>query len=344
MALNVSLLRPVLVTLVALAVYRLGHYIPLPGVEHEALQDMINGSLAGNSISRVSLLALGVIPWFSAVALVEFAILVFDQKHEFALAKNGHADPFHPWVITLAIALAIYQSTGIATAFQAMQNLVVDPGPMFQWTTALTLTAGVALTMVIAKAIDSYGIGRGFWVLYASALLFRLPELVVQTHHLVASGAFASSLFFISGAVVVLGTTLILWLLMARTRAGFPAFETLVWPIVLGSTVAFWIAAFLPADVMTAPVVTLLIVAMTTLAGVISVNHEGSEKFLFSTLLLLIFIALAGQAYFIFPGTFMVSEFIGAHLVVLIALLHSLFIDDPAKSASDSVESPPDAV
>lgn len=80
MTFNQSLLRPVAVTIAALALYRLGQYIPLPGINHEALDTALGTSAMSNALNRVSILGLGIVPWFSALALVEFAILLFRHR------------------------------------------------------------------------------------------------------------------------------------------------------------------------------------------------------------------------------------------------------------------------
>src|ERR671929_29769 len=158
-------------TLGALLVYRLGTYIPLPGIDpaiwEQVFKSQAGGILgmfnmfAGGGIHRMAIFALNIMPYISASIIIQLLTTVSPQLE--ALKKEGEAGrkTLNQYTRYLTVLLAAFQSYGIAVGLEGAGNVVSDPGLFFRLSTAITLTGGTMFLMWLGEQITSRGIGNG---------------------------------------------------------------------------------------------------------------------------------------------------------------------------------------
>ena len=158
-------------TLGALIVYRLGTYIPLPGIDPEALrqsfQQAAGGVLglfnmfSGGAVERMAIFALNIMPYISASIIIQLLTSVVPTLE--ALKKEGESGRkvINQYTRYLTVVLAVFQSWGIAVGLQNSGGIVQDPGPFFLVSTVITLTGGTMFLMWLGEQITARGIGNG---------------------------------------------------------------------------------------------------------------------------------------------------------------------------------------
>src|SRR4030088_549058 len=182
-------------TLGALLVYRLGTYIPLPGIDpniwEQVFKSQAGGILgmfnmfAGGGIHRMAIFPLNIMPYISASIIIQLLTTV--SPHLEALKKEGEAGrkTLNQYTRYLTVILAAFQSYGIAVGLERAGNVVSDPGMFFRLSTAITLTrvpalfslpppalplpAGTVFVMCLADHLPSRGIGNGFSLSFCPA-------------------------------------------------------------------------------------------------------------------------------------------------------------------------------
>jgi preprotein translocase subunit SecY len=144
-------------TLGALIIYRLGTYIPLPGIDPEALRQSFQGAsggvlglfnmFSGGAVERMAIFALNIMPYISASIIVQLLTSVLPSLE--ALKKEGEAGRkiLNQYTRYLTVLLALFQSWGIAVGLQSSGTIVQAPGPFFLISTVITLTGGTMFLM-----------------------------------------------------------------------------------------------------------------------------------------------------------------------------------------------------
>ncbi len=177
-----ELRRRVLFTAAVLAVYRLGSWIPAPGVDQNALQSLFSGGgiltllnlFSGSALSRFSIFALGIMPYVTASIILQLMTVVIPRLEQ--LQKEGEAGyaKINQYTRYLTVALAAMQATGYAFLFKRDQALPnVNAGKMV--IIILTLTAGCTLLMWLGEQITKRGIGNGISLLIFASILAYMP-------------------------------------------------------------------------------------------------------------------------------------------------------------------------
>ena len=197
-----------------LIVYRIGTFIPVPGIDPVALArffqeqqgtilSMFN-MFSGGALERLSILALGVMPYISASIIVQMMAVVVPQLQ--ALRKEGESGRRKLTQYTRygTVGLALFQGAGAAVAFQN-QGVVIVPGPQFVFLATMTLTAGTMFLMWLGEQITERGIGNGISMIILAGIVAGLPAAIGGTLEQVRSGemnpAFAILLLLLIGAV-----------------------------------------------------------------------------------------------------------------------------------------------
>src|SRR5690348_4688996 len=210
----------------ALVVYRLGSFIPVPGVNPEemarriqqggGLLDMFN-MFSGGALSRLSIFALGVIPYISASIIVQMFASVIPSWQQ--LRKEGEAGRRKLTTYTRfgTVALALFQSFGVASMLQAQTGIVYAPGPSFIFTTVVGLTAGTMFLMWLGEQITERGIGNGISLLIFSGIVAGLPRALTQTASMASNGELSAIKVLMVG-VVILGVTMFCVFMEAAQR------------------------------------------------------------------------------------------------------------------------------
>jgi preprotein translocase subunit SecY len=182
----------VLFTLALLAVYRIGAYIPIPGINSAVLDQLFNqaaGSVlgifnlfSGGNFRRMTIFALGIMPYITSSIILQLMTVVFPYLER--LQKEGELGrrKITQYTRYLTIVLSIIQSFTIAGALQAQslggQSLVYNPGLSFTLMTILTLTTGSAFIMWLGEQISERGIGNGMSLIIFTGIVVGLPRAV----------------------------------------------------------------------------------------------------------------------------------------------------------------------
>ena len=181
-------------TLGALLVYRFGTYIPMPGINVDALRQTFaqhsSGVLglfnmfAGGAVGRMAIFALGIMPYISASIIVQLMTSVIPSLE--ALKKEGETGRkiINQYTRYGTVFLALIQAYGIAIALESGMGtglqIVSDPGMMFRITAVITLTGGTIFLMWLGEQITSRGIGNGISLIIFAGIVANLPSAIAQ--------------------------------------------------------------------------------------------------------------------------------------------------------------------
>ncbi len=194
-----DLRRRLVFLLLALVVYRIGAHIPVPGINPDQLRQLFQGQqggilnlfnmFSGGALSRFTVFALGIMPYISAsiiMQLMTYVVPTFEQ-----MKKEGEAGRRKITQYTRygTLALALFQSFGIAVALEAQQGLVMNPGWGFRMTALVSLTAGTMFLMWLGEQITERGLGNGISILIFAGIAAGLPNAVGGLLELVRTGA-----------------------------------------------------------------------------------------------------------------------------------------------------------
>jgi preprotein translocase subunit SecY len=192
-----ELRRRVLLTLVLLLIYRVGVFIPTPGIDSarfKALFEQAAGTVfgmvnmfSGGALENFSVFALGIMPYISVSIIVQ--LLTHSVKHLEDLSKEGEQGrrvitKYTRWG---TIVLALIQGTAISYGLES-QGVVANPGWFFRIQAAITLTAGTAFIMWLGEQITERGIGNGISLIITAGIIARMPATLLQTFDLMNTG------------------------------------------------------------------------------------------------------------------------------------------------------------
>src|SRR5882762_573690 len=178
-----ELRRRVLFTALILAVYRLGSWIPAPGVDSSAIKSYFSGQggtvlgllslFSGGALSRFAIFALGIMPYVTASIIFQLMTVVVPSLEQ--LQKEGEAGmaKINQYTRYLTVALAAAQSTGYAYLFKRAGNLDANTGRIIL--IVVTLTAGTTLLMWMGEMITKRGVGNGISLLIFASILSSAP-------------------------------------------------------------------------------------------------------------------------------------------------------------------------
>jgi preprotein translocase subunit SecY len=198
----------------ALVVYRIGTFIPVPGIDPEALARFFQeqegtilsvfNMFSGGALERLSILALGIMPYISASIIMQMMAVVVPTLA--ALKKEGESGRRKITQYTRygTLGLATFQAIGASVAFQN-QGVVISPGPHFVFTACVTLVTGTMFLMWLGEQVTERGIGNGISMIILAGIVAGLPSALGGTLELVRNGempaALALILFFLVLAV-----------------------------------------------------------------------------------------------------------------------------------------------
>jgi len=197
----------------ALIVFRIGSFIPVPGIDQLQLAELFRSQrggildmfnmFSGGALSRFSIFALGIMPYISASIIMQLMTVVSPTLE--ALKKEGESGRRKITQYTRygTAGLALFQGMGIAIALESQPGLVMDPGFMFRITAMLTLVTGTMFLMWLGEQITERGIGNGISLIIFAGIAAGFPQAVGGTLELVRTGAFSIPIALLIGALVV---------------------------------------------------------------------------------------------------------------------------------------------
>ena len=215
-------------TLGALLVYRLGTYIPLPGIDPAAWEQVFKSQaggilgmfnmFAGGGINRMAIFALNIMPYISASIIIQLLTTVSPKLE--ALKKEGEAGrkTLNQYTRYLTVILATFQAYGIAVGLQGAGNVVSEPGPFFLLSTTVTLTGGTMFLMWLGEQITSRGIGNGISLIILAGIVAELPSALANMLELGRQGALSTGLILVVIVMAVVVIAFIVFMERAQRR------------------------------------------------------------------------------------------------------------------------------
>ena len=217
-------------TLGALIVYRLGTYIPVPGVDPVELARLvqqnstgilgwING-LAGGALGRMAIFALNIMPYISASIIIQLMTTV--SPHLEQLKKEGEQGrkKMNQYTRYGTVLLAALQAYGIAVGLEGQGGVVLDPGWFFRISTVITLTGGTVFLMWLGEQITARGIGNGISLIIFAGIVAGLPSAIGQTLELGRTGQMST--FVILGIIAMALVVIAFIVFMERALRKIP--------------------------------------------------------------------------------------------------------------------------
>jgi preprotein translocase subunit SecY len=216
-------------TLGALVVYRLGTYIPIPGIDPVILADVfqqqaggilgIFDMFAGGALSRMTIFALNIMPYISAAIIMQLLTAVSPQLE--ALKKEGEAGrkKINQYTRYGTVVLCIFQSYGISVGLEsASGGAVLNPGLYFRFSTVITLTGGTIFLMWLGEQITQRGVGNGISLIIFSGIVANLPQAIGSTLELGRTGALPTALILVLVVMSVAVIAFIVFMERAQRR------------------------------------------------------------------------------------------------------------------------------
>ena len=212
----------------ALVVYRVGTYIPVPGIDPAELGrlfqrtqggilDMFN-MFSGGALSRFSIFALGIMPYISASIIMQLMTVVSPQLE--ALKKEGEAGRRKITQYTRygTVVLAAFQALGISIALESQPGLVVDPGLAFRLVTVVTLMTGTMFLMWLGEQITERGLGNGISMIIFAGIVAGLPHAIGGSLELVRTGAMTIFAGIVVFLLVMIVTAIVVYVEKGQRR------------------------------------------------------------------------------------------------------------------------------
>ena len=204
-----------LFTLGALIVFRLGTFLPIPGINPVSLQQFfeqqssgilgIFDTFSGGALGRMGIFALGVMPYISASIIM--TLMQGSIPYMKSLKEQGSKGQRQLRQITryATVLIAALQGYGVSIGLESMQtaygNIVIDPGIFFRITTVVTLVGGTIFLMWLGEQISSRGVGNGISLIITAGILANLPSAFVSTLQLGRTGELSAA--FILGILIL---------------------------------------------------------------------------------------------------------------------------------------------
>ncbi len=212
----------------ALIVFRIGTFIPVPGVNPAALAEFFgqqSGNLlglfnlfSGGALSRFGLFALGIMPYISSSIIMQMASHIVPNLQQ--LRKEGESGRrqiinYTRWG---TVVLASFQSIAAASWLQGQAGLVVNPGSSFLLTACITLVTGTMFLMWLGEQITERGIGNGISMIILAGIVAGLPAAVAGTAQLVNTGEMSSATAILMLIGAIAATTFVVYMERAQRR------------------------------------------------------------------------------------------------------------------------------
>jgi preprotein translocase subunit SecY len=219
-------------TLGALIIYRLGTYIPVPGIDPSTLEQIFqqhSGGIlgvfdmfAGGALGRMTIFALNVVPYITSAIIMQLMTPISPQLA--ALKKEGEAGrkKLNQYTRYGTVLLAAFQSLAIAIGLEGMTgpsgSAVIDPGIFFRVSTVITLTGGTIFLMWLGEQVTQRGVGNGISLIIFSGIVANLPSALANTLELGRTGALSAAFIILLLAMGIAVIAFIVFMERAQRR------------------------------------------------------------------------------------------------------------------------------
>jgi len=208
-----DLKRRIFYTLFILIVYRFCTYVPLPGIDAQALKGLISDNqrsllgmfnlFAGGAVSRMAILALGIMPYISSSIIIQLLTGVTDYFKNLKNSGEIGRRKITQYTRYGTVLLALVQGYGVAVSLENSQGIVLEAGFYFRLVTTITLLTGTMLLMWLGEQITARGIGNGISLIIFAGIVAEIPGALASTFELGRTGAISA------GVILVIITILI---------------------------------------------------------------------------------------------------------------------------------------
>ncbi len=216
-------------TILALLVYRLGTYLPLPGINLDALKQIfeqnqsgiigIFNMFAGGAVGRMAIFALGIMPYITSSIITQLIVPVVPRLNY--LKKEGGERgrlQINQYTRYGTVFLAAMQAWGITVGLEGATGVVIDPGLFFKVSAVITLVGGTVFLMWLGEQITAKGLGNGISLLIFAGIIAELPAALFGTFELGRQGAFSGAFILGLLILVVMTITFVVFIERAQRR------------------------------------------------------------------------------------------------------------------------------
>ena len=225
--------RRILITLVMLAIFRIGVFIPTPGIDSEALAGFFksaSGTLldfatmfTGGALERFSVFALGIMPYISASIIIQLLTAVVPQLEKLQKEGESGRKKITQYTRYSTIGLSIVQGFMIAVGLESMRGpagepIVLSPGWDFRILTMITLTSGTAFLMWLGEQITERGVGNGISLIIFVGIVANMPSAMYNTILLVRAGEMSIFVIFFLLVLMVAVVAFIVFMEMGQRK------------------------------------------------------------------------------------------------------------------------------
>jgi len=193
----------ILFTVFILCIYRLGTYIPLPGIDSQSLQSLMQSNqkgllgmfnvFSGGAVNRMAILALGIMPYISSSIIVQLLTGVSEYFKNLKSQGEIGRRKITQYTRYGTVLLATVQGYGVAVGLESSAGVVIDSGNFFKLTSVITLVAGTMFLMWLGEQITQRGIGNGISLIIFSGIVAEIPRALASTFELGRTGALSAS-------------------------------------------------------------------------------------------------------------------------------------------------------
>ena len=203
----------IIFTVFILCVYRFGTYVPLPGIDPEALQSLMETKqrgllgmfniFSGGAVSRMAIFALGIMPYISSSIIIQLLTGVSETFKNLKNQGEIGRKKITQYTRYGTALLAAVQGYGVSVGLENSGTVVVDPGFYFKLTTVITLVAGTIFLMWLGEQITQRGIGNGISFIIFSGIVAEIPRALASTFELGRTGALSATTILFLFALVI---------------------------------------------------------------------------------------------------------------------------------------------
>jgi preprotein translocase subunit SecY len=215
-------------TLGALIIYRFGTYIPLPGIDPSAWDQIFRSQaggilgmfnmFSGGGLQRMAIFALNIMPYISASIIIQLMTTVSPTLEQLKKEGESGRKVINQYTRYLTVLLATFQAYGISIGLEGAGNAVSDPGWFFRISTVISLTGGTMFLMWLGEQITARGIGNGISLIIMAGIVAELPSAIAGTLELGRQGALSTGLILIVLVMAVLVIAFIVFMERAQRR------------------------------------------------------------------------------------------------------------------------------
>ena len=274
-------------TIALLIVYRIGTYVPLAGIDPQALTQVMSDAqkgllgmfnvFSGGAVTRMAIFALGIMPYISASIIIQLLTGVSDYFKN--LKQQGEIGRKKITQLTRygTVLIALLQGYGVSVGLENAGSLVLDPGMSFRITTTIALVAGTTFLMWLGEQITLRGVGNGISLIIFSGIVAEIPRALASTFELGRTGALSATLIVIIFILIILTVLFIVFFerAMRKILINYPKRQ-------MGNKVYGGESSHLPLKINTAGVIPAIFASALLLLPVTLTNFgfSSSDTFL----------------------------------------------------------------